>query len=183
MSKSAKGSEFERTISKQLSLWWTNGERNDVFWRTAGSGAMAKTRSKSKQSAFGQYGDVQATDPIGQSLIDLFTIELKRGYSSFTFADMLDKSPKAADQTYEKFIDQVREDQKNAGTKYWMLITKRNRREALVCIPLKAYRKLKKSLSSCHWVKMKISRGFVFIIKLEDFLGCVAPDNIVKKLK
>jgi len=180
MVKSSKGSEFERTISKQLSLWWTNGDRNDVFWRTAGSGAMAKTRSKQSQTAFGQYGDIQATDPVGQSLIDLFTIELKRGYSSFTFADVLDCSRKSASQTYERFLDQVKQDKKNANSKYWMLITKRNRREALVCIPYKVYKALKKELSPCYWAKLKISRGFIFITKLEDFLKYVTPDNIRK---
>ncbi len=59
-----KGSNFEREICKLLSLWWTNDKRDDIFWRTSGSGARATTRSKTKQKTFGQYGDVQATDPI-----------------------------------------------------------------------------------------------------------------------
>jgi len=42
----AKGSSFEREICTILSKWWTNNERDDVFWRTAGSGARATTRSK-----------------------------------------------------------------------------------------------------------------------------------------
>ena len=67
----AKGSQFERTVCKDLSLWWTKGKRDDVFWRTSGSGARAKTRSKTGEKTFGQYGDVQATDPIGQPLICL----------------------------------------------------------------------------------------------------------------
>lgn len=39
-----KGSVFEREICKALGRWWTDGERDDIFWRTAGSGARATCR-------------------------------------------------------------------------------------------------------------------------------------------
>jgi len=80
MARSSKGSQFEREVSKELSLWWSGGTRLDIFWRTPGSGAMAKTRSKTGGSALGQHGDIQATDPIGQPMIDVCSIELKKGY-------------------------------------------------------------------------------------------------------
>lgn len=138
----AKGSSFERMICKQISLWWTDNKREDVFWRTAGSGAMAKTRKKKNKNTFGQYGDIQATDPIGQPLIDVFTIELKRGYSKNTFFDLFDRTDKAAQQQWDKFICQVLEDQKNSGAKYWMLICKRDRRDPVILMPLKVAKKL-----------------------------------------
>lgn len=131
----SKGSDFERLICKKLSLWWTNGERDDVFWRSSGSGARAKTRSKKGMSTFGQYGDIQATDPIGQPLIDLVTIELKRGYNKTTIVDMLDKPGKAAVQQWELFFRQVDEDCRNAKSKGWLLIHRRDRREAMVTMP------------------------------------------------
>ena len=77
-----KGSAFEREISKQLSLWWTEGERDDVFWRTNASGARFTARRKQGKSTEGQGGDITCTDPIGRALTDLFSIELKTGYSS-----------------------------------------------------------------------------------------------------
>ena len=86
----SKGNSFERQICKQLSLWWSNGKSEDIFWRTASSGAMANIRSKSCKKSFGQYGDIQAINPIGQPLIDVCTIELKRGYSKNTFADLME---------------------------------------------------------------------------------------------
>ena len=76
-----KGSEYERTVCKRLSLWWTDGERDDIFWRTAGSGAWATTRGKKGEKTYGSYGDVAALDPIGEPLIKLVTIEIKRGHS------------------------------------------------------------------------------------------------------
>ena len=141
----AKGSNFEREICKQLSLWWSKSKRDDIFWRTAGSGAMAKTRSKSNKKTFGQCGDIQATDPIGQPLINVCSIELKRGYSKDTFFNLIEKPKDAAEQTYEKFINQAIIDHKNAGSLTWLLIVKRDRKESLVFMPQK-FKKLLLSL-------------------------------------
>jgi len=139
-----KGSNFERDICKQLSLWWTNQERDDVFWRTAGSGAMAKVRSKVQQQTFGQYGDIQATDPIGQPLIDLCSIELKRGYSKGSLMDMLDKKDHMKHQPMEEFILQAMGDAKNAGSPFWLVITRRDSRQSTLTMPLSFYRLLPK---------------------------------------
>jgi len=138
-----KGSSFEREICKLLSRWWTNDKRDDVFWRTDGSGARAKTRSKTNQSTFGQCGDIQASDPIGQPLIDLCTIELKRGYKNDTLMDLLDKTERMKVQGFEDFILQARQDAKNADSKFWVVITRRNQREALVTIPISFYKVLR----------------------------------------
>ena len=129
----AKGSSFEREICKKLSLWWTYGERDDVYWRTAGSGARAKVRSKTGETTFGQHGDVQATDPFGQPLIDLCSIELKRGYSGNTLQDLIDLPDGRNESCYEKFIEQaitdctLREDESE-----WILLVKRDRREVVL---------------------------------------------------
>lgn len=132
MSKSSKGSAFEREICKKLSLWWSKGKRDDIFWRTAGSGARATVRHKRGNKTYGQYGDIQATDPIGQKLVDVFSIELKRGYSGTSVADLLDQLDASKPTAYEMFINQAEEDAKKAGTVTWLLIVKRNRRKALV---------------------------------------------------
>jgi len=77
-----KGSSFERTICRELSKWWSFGQRDDIFWRTAGSGGMATNRGKQGLRTFGQAGDIQATDPAGQPLLSMFSFELKRGYTA-----------------------------------------------------------------------------------------------------
>lgn len=81
MAKSSKGAAFEREVCKQLSLWWTHGESDAVFWRSSGSGARATTRMKQNKKTPYEYGDVSFTDPIGKPFIDYFLVELKRGYS------------------------------------------------------------------------------------------------------
>lgn len=181
MAKQGKGSNFERQTCKTLSLWWTNGKRDDVFWRTAGSGARAKTRSKTGQNTFGQYGDIQATDPIGQPLIDTVSIELKRGYSHNSFADIIDKKETSkTQQLYELFIEQAKQDAKNAGAPFWMLITKRDRREALVFIPVKLMNLLR--ISEIQQITKGVfsyngySIGF---LPFDSFLQNVVPEQII----
>ncbi len=179
----AKGSNFERDICKTLSLWWTDGKRTDVFWRTAGSGARATQRSKQNQSTFGQYGDVQATDPIGQPLIDLCTIELKRGYSHETFANLIEDSQTANAKPcmYAKFIEQAKRDSKKAGSLWWMLIVKRDRRKPIVIYPPKLF--------DMSWTGLEKARIFrpkkvhVYISPLLSFLEHVKPKDVISCLE
>ena len=78
----AKGSNFENEMLKTFGLWWTNGERDDVFCRTAGSGAKATCRQKKGQSTHNSCGDLGYLDEIGKPLIDWAVIEFKRGYTA-----------------------------------------------------------------------------------------------------
>lgn len=129
-----KGSAFEREISKKLSLWWTDGKRDDVFWRSQTSGARATQRNKKGQKTFGQEGDIQAVDPIGQPLIDVCTIELKTGYSTTTIQDMIDSVPGRVSQ-FEKFVQQAIRECQHSDSYSWMLIFKRNQRQPMVFLP------------------------------------------------
>ncbi len=177
-----KGSSFEREICKKLSLWWTKNKRNDVFWRTAGSGAMATTRKKTNGVAFGQYGDVQATDPIGQPLINICTIELKRGYSKSTFADIIETSTNPNDKPgpYISFIQQVISDSIEAKSYAWLLIVKRNRREAMIFLPFYFYKRLRDLQTSlndvpCFYLKAEYK---IFGTTLNNFLEKIKPKHI-----
>jgi hypothetical protein len=77
-----KGGEYEREISKQLSLWVSKGKRDDLIWRTSASGGRATTRSKKKLETAYAYGDLTFTDPKAKLLFDLTVIEAKRGYTN-----------------------------------------------------------------------------------------------------
>lgn len=131
----AKGSVYEREICTTFSLWWTDGKRDDVFWRAAGSGNRAKVRGRSGRGTAGQNGDICATDPIGAPLIDLFTIEIKRGYSKNTIQDLIDKPDRSGVQVWDSFFDQILESYDQAGSYSWMLLNRRDRREAMVWFP------------------------------------------------
>jgi hypothetical protein len=187
---SNKGTRFERKMCKLLSLWWTNNQRDDVFWRTSGSGARAKSRSKRNQSTFGQYGDIQATDPIAQPLMNVCTIELKKGYPAHTFANLIEVSthhtPKPGE--FEKFILQAVQDSRNAQTPEWLLIVQRDRREGLVLMPMSFYVRLKEQkkyiFSGCPKIKITCDiksyrkKMYLFGISLNTFLKRVRPKII-----
>ncbi len=176
-----KGSNYERDVCKQLSLWWSNGKREDIFWRTSGSGARATTRSKTKQKTFGQYGDVQATDPIGQPLIDLCTIELKRGYSHETFANLIETSQTANARPcmYSKFIEQAQSDMTKSDALWWLLIVKRDRRKPIIIFPRRLFNK--NSFAGLDQVRI-FRRGKVNIriALLDDFLEYMKPIGIIE---
>ena len=126
--KSNKGSPFEREIARKLSLWWSDGQADDWFWRTAGSGGRATNRAKSGKSTANGGGDICAQTKEAQNLLDKVTFELKRGYNTATISDLLDNNG----GVMGKFIEQARRSASLAGTPYWAVIHKRDRREALL---------------------------------------------------
>ena len=172
----AKGSSFERDICKQLSLWWTDYKRDDVFWRTAGSGARATVRSKKKKGTFGQHGDVQATDPIGQPLMDIFSIELKRGYTQATASNAFDASKQTKKHIFLEFVEQAEQSRAGSSSRFWMLIHKRDRRETLVTIPYTAAKILR--LRKLPHILMSTDGYGILQIKFSAFLKKVTPDKI-----
>lgn len=139
---SSKGSSYERAMCRRLSLWWTDNDRDDIFWRSSGSGGRAKVRGRAGLQTAGQHGDVSATDPIGAPLIDLITIEIKRGYSDYTFQDILDRPVGGGVQEWERWFAQAMESNTQAGSYAWMLITRRDRRAPLVWFPHYLFRSL-----------------------------------------
>ena len=125
-----KGSAFEREFARKLSLWWSNGIADDWFWRLGGSGGRATNRAKSGRNTANGYGDIAAQCPEAQKLLNIATFELKRGYSSTTIQDLLDK-PKGPNQMRD-FIEQAKRSASLAGTPFWILVLKRDKREELI---------------------------------------------------
>ncbi len=73
-----KGGAYERYICKLLSLWVTNGKREDCFWRSAMSGGRATVQNrKGKRINVRQAGDVTSVSPEGHALTDNYYIECK----------------------------------------------------------------------------------------------------------
>lgn len=128
MSGAAKGSAYEREIAKQLSLWWSLGASDDLFWRSSQSGGRATSRAKVGKTTANACGDLCAQTKEGQDLLELFTIEIKRGYNTYTISDVLEKGTKG----FNLFVAQAAKAAQLAGTPYWLLIHKRDRRPALV---------------------------------------------------
>lgn len=170
----SKGSAFEREVCKLLSLWWAGDDNNDsVFWRTSNSGGRATTRSKGGKRTNHQYGDLCATDPVGQPFCDLFTVEVKRGYSCCSLMDLLDKRPGAAEQIWEKWLKKVIKDAELARTPYWLLITRRDRRQTMVVTPLDYQGGILWELKTTRfwWGKKEL-----VCLPLRDWMEMVSPE-------
>lgn len=188
-----KGASFEREISKQLSLWWSGGTRDDIFWRTSQSGGRATQRAKFGKSTFAGNGDIAAVDPIGQALLQIFTIELKRGRSHGSPGELLDALPPTNFKTirpFEAALNQAVAGHVAAGSHHWMLICKRDRTEVMVYFPFRAYLKLREVDYSGYDARFRLqvrngtkkSKPISFVaFKLRTFLQ-FTPRQIVERL-
>lgn len=135
MNSSAKGSTFEREIATKLSLWYTDGANDRVFWRSASSGAMATTRSKVGKTTAGGYGDITAIDPIGAPLTNCCVLELKKGYNNlFDPLWLLDRLPGTKPTPLEEILIKLEAEADGADRRFPILIFKRDRRETMVAV-------------------------------------------------
>jgi len=81
----SKGSEFEKHVAKMLSFWWTQDEdypRDDIFYRTHGSGSRHTSRMKKKKTTANAAGDLMFIDDAGEPFIRNFIVEIKSGYTT-----------------------------------------------------------------------------------------------------
>ena len=72
-----KGSSFERELCRELSLWVSDGKRDDLLWRSAISGGRATVRAKKGKITAHQAGDICAVHELGHKLTNHFFIECK----------------------------------------------------------------------------------------------------------
>lgn len=212
---SGKGSSFERSICRQLSLWCSNGKRDDIYWRTAGSGGMARRRGRDGRQTRNQHGDILAVDAIGAPLLDIFTVELKRGYQRLSLADMLDtpsrilenevrikkreeqqaakakrkqKKQKVSKRKdgWREWIYKAEEAVDHSGTYTWALIHRRDKREAMICIPAIAFRFIRDECeifyprplcSALCTVPVYEKTMEIFVMQLDTFLQEFTPQH------
>jgi|WetSurMetagenome_2_1015567.scaffolds.fasta_scaffold05051_2 hypothetical protein len=176
----AKGGSFENEICKQLSLWWSDGQRDDLLRRTAGSGGQATSRWKGGKDTANQHGDISFSDEIAKPLIDRYNIECKTGYASTVKWDILDLiDSKQKITVIEKFWDQCAYDAARTN-KTPLLIFRRNGRGKCVMIDKREKRKLEAYLT---FLSKNINYNDTwYIFTLSGFLEVVTPD-IIKALQ
>jgi hypothetical protein len=169
-----KGSAFEREIARTLSLWWTKGERDDIFARTMSSGAWGTGRAKLGRRTANQYGDLQAIDPIGQPLIDICCFELKIGYGNWSFLDMLDR-PAKTNTTIQEFLSQAMKSGELAR-RHPVVIAKRDRRVPIIIMPKKLSVFLSAASPSNLLIFYTKDVGVWYVWRLSQFLRLVPPE-------
>lgn len=184
-----KGPSYERTICRQLSLWLSEGVDDSWLWRSSQSGGRATTRAKKGKTTKGHCGDICATCRDAEFFTDLVTVEVKCGYNRSAFmADLLDRkkwpSGKARKATMLGMIEQAQAAAKRAGTPYYMLIHKRDCREALVYLPGRLLDALDVERSGDSVVILNEAVGEEVIAeRLTDFIDSVDCYDIHKAAK
>jgi len=135
MNSSRKGSTWERIVCRRLSLWISDGDDEDVFWRTHGSGGRATRRGKmrGKSQLQFQQGDIglqkqlSKTHPAIQFLTK-FVVEIKF-YKDLHLADIVYHRRSLLLKFWRKLIIESYKYKKNP-----MLIAKQNNYPAILCL-------------------------------------------------
>ena len=137
-----KGGNFEREMAKKLSLWASNGKHDDWIWRTSSSGARAKTRAKQGKETANSCGDLKPEHMGAFFLFNKCIWELKNGYKSWCVLDLIDNTKTRSNQkkekiqTLESFAIQSKQDAKNAKVPYPIILTKKDKHEEVIWIPI-----------------------------------------------
>lgn len=175
MTKSSKGSEFERTISKFLTQWLTGQNKELYFWRCAGSGSIF-TRSRCNTSL---SNDIKAIKPEGEFMTNLFSIECKKGYPKNSFDLHLKKNKNNGIRDFwDQTIDGCSEGKKlpmliygKKGFPSWIGITE----NTVDLLNLKESGLISISLT---WGSEFKNLPTMVCFDLEDFFNYVKPDQI-----
>ena len=125
-----KGQDWERRASTLLSLWWTEGREDTAIWRASQSGGRATQRAKQGKTTLNAAGDLAAQCAEGQKLLDLITFEPKRGFPKVCVADIWEKDSGG----FHDFIEQARKSASLAGTRWFAVLHKRDRREPVIYV-------------------------------------------------
>lgn len=174
-----KGNNYERVISKRLSLWLTNNERDDLIWHTHGSGSRFTNRMKKNKKTYGQDGDITSTCSGDSELfLNKISVELK-AYKDINLWGLITHSTKGI----LGFWNQARK-QSMACNKIPVLIIKQNNRPELLISTDDFYDIILKQPISCEPImRTKISdTNVIFIWKLKDFLK-LDPQDFLKSIQ
>ena len=168
-----KGSEFERKISKELSLWWSDGERDDIFWRTSVSGGRATTRMRTGLSTRYQYGDITYTDSVGEDLLKVFTIECKVGYGNYDVLDVLSSNKSVLIGFWEEAVKESGD-----ANNIPLLIFKQDRKETLVAFSKGVLFDYVGFPNDYETITISRAGKNIQIMRLKDFLAWISPEII-----
>ena len=200
--KSKKGGGFERTICKLLSLWWSDEEHDDIFWRTAGSGGRATVRRKQGLRTADSAADMMSSHESGKPLTKSCLFEMKRGYSDkhkivknkksgklgirktkggLDFLTILDKLDKSKEPEVLEWWRKVESERKSTGHKFSFIIFQRDKKQACIVMNKKIYDYLQKQNGSyiCRHIDISFDISDrispLVILKLNDFLQWCKP--------
>jgi hypothetical protein len=185
----AKGAAYERKLCGEISLWYSDGKFGDLLWRSSQSGGRATSRAKCGKRTAGHAGDICATCPEGEPITRHITWECKSGYNRSAFmADLIDRkawsaNKKARSATILGFIEQAIAAAERAGTRWWALVHRRDKRGSTIYLPTGLCHRLipQDDLPVPHcYFHTRVGRGeLTFVcLRLADFFTSANPRDI-----
>lgn len=183
-----KGGGFEREMCRRISLWVTNNIRDDIFWRTPGSGAMATTRMKSKKKTAGAVGDMAAKDLFGKPYTDNTIWEFKRGYGgvgrkrpssdNVEFLNVLDNPRKQkTEPIFKQWWIKLSNEKIAFDKRFAFIIFKRDRKDPLISMEHETYEYItaKNNLCDRNIFFLSFDGLNIIALRLDDFLEWCDP--------
>lgn len=167
----SKGGPFEREICEKLSLWWSNNEDADIFWRTEGSGGRATCRKG--KPLWNSYGDVTFRKPEGEALIRFCLIEIKRGYSEQNILDFVDAPSKKGNEVKEWLLKNEIQ-RVEANRKSSLIIWRKDRKNAIAIIDQILLDEMSNDPET--YIQLMFKDRVYYIMSLEDFFDLLDPD-------
>ena len=194
----AKGGNFEREISTLLSIHWSKGKRDDIFWHTGGSGARATSRFKRGKETSNEVGDIGYKDAIGKPLIDIFNIELKTGYrkkrinkkngiikeTNFCVLDCIDSNNTKNDVLFKEFWKESVVDSERSN-RIPLLIFRRTQKKAIITMYTYIFHKCIDlfGIPSFSYVELSDHEGDYTSIEINNFLKWADLKQLVENIK
>lgn len=173
-----KGAAAEREVAKLLSLWWTNGEDDSVFYLTAGSGARQTSRRKCGMDTHNSAGDLGYLDISGKPLIDKVLFEIKRGYNNrLDVLSVVDAKVTAKPNILLQWLEKAEQEKEDNQRNHVFLIMRRDYKEYVIVIPIALSEKIEK-VKKVHTSRRLTLLDTYMIIPLEDFFKWIDGESL-----
>ena len=172
-----KGNNFEREVSKLLSLFLSEGKEDDLLYRTASSGARYTSRKMKGKDTRNQSGDITSITPEADDFINSVNIEVKH-YKDIGLWSLFTG---ASNSNILEFWNQVRRDA-DSTSKLPMLIVKQNYKPVLLVTNEIMYNIL---VGHFKYPKVQIRLAndeIIYLYILNDILK-INPEAFIEDLK
>lgn len=188
----AKGSQFEKDVCKAFSLWITNNKRDDIFYKTSGSGGRATHRQKQNKTTAFSAGDMSFNDILGRRLIEYFLVEIKRGYNNkMKVMSLIDKTIKG-EPSIVKWFKKGEVERKQNNRRATIIIFRRDYCKTVIALKEQTYIELENivgpytdyGISNVITLHLDSTQGFTIVmIPLEGFFEWISPDEFRRAYK
>lgn len=203
-----KGNKFESDIAKQLSLWISNNERDDLLFKTSGSGSRATHRMKNNQCTANSCGDLGYLDAVAEPYMKDYLFELKSGYTQkskivkdkksgklvirktgrhFSLADLLDGWSRGAKPLLVEWLDKAKKEAEQHDKKNFVIIYSRDYKDSCIVFQKDNFKEIEKNNyysfnmhdGKIAWIDFELYS--IVVVRLQDFLDWCKPESLYEE--